>query len=129
MTNAQQQLEQNTDQLDGADHRDVEQNSSQISQEEEIKVEDDSQDDSDVNDEDLGSELSGMSVEIPEEVEDITRSANYLSNYDRDYKSGVLQKIKQKERSGHDVAQKRRYVFPSNDQNNEENKEESKERN
>ena len=125
MTTAQQQLEQNTDQLDGADPRDVEQNSSQISQEEEIKVEDDS----DVNDEELGSELSGMSVEIPEEVEDITRSANYLSNYDRDYKSGVLQKIKQKERSGHNVAQKRRYVFPSNDLNKEENKEESKERN
>ena len=125
MTAAQQQLEQNTDQLAGAGPRDVEQNSSQISQEEEIKVEDDS----DVNDEELGSELSGMSVEIPEEVEDITRSANYLSNYDRDYKSGVLQKIKQKERSGHNVAQIRRYVFPSNDLNNEENKEESKERN
>ena len=119
MTTAQQQLEQNTDQLDGADPRDhVEQNSSQISQEEEIKVDDDSQ-----SDEDLGSELSGMSVEIPEEVEDITRSANYLSNYDRDYKSGVLQKIKQKERNGHNIAQKRKYVFPSNDQNNEESKE------
>ena len=89
-----------------------------------MKVDDDSQ-----SDEDLGSELSGMSVEIPEEVEDITRSANYLSNYDRDYKSGVLQKIKQKERNGHNVAQKRKYVFPSNDQNNEESKEESKERN
>ena len=125
MTNAQQQLEQNTDQLEGADPRDVEQqNSSQFSQEEEMKVDDDSQ-----SDEDLGSELSGMSVEIPEEVEDITRSANYLSNYDRDYKSGVLQKIKQKERNGHNVAQKRKYVFPSNDQNNEESKEESKERN
>ena len=41
-----------------------------------------------------------MSVEIPEEVEDITRSANYLTNYDRDYKSGVLQKIKRKSERG-----------------------------
>ena len=41
-----------------------------------------------------------MSAEIPEEVEDITRSANYLTNYDRNYKSGVLQKIKRKGRNG-----------------------------
>ena len=40
--------------------------------------------------EQLGSELSGCSVEIPDEVIDIEKSANYLTAYDRDYKSKVL---------------------------------------
>ena len=63
-----------------------------------------------------------MSVEIPEEVEDITRSANYLTNYDRDYKSGVLQKIKRKGEKGPNDAQIKRYIFPSNEENKEQNK-------
>ena len=77
-------------------------------------------------DEDLGSELSGMSVEIPEEVEDVTRSANYLSNYDRNYKFGVLQNIKRKGKSGPDASQIKKYVFPSNEESKEESKGEGK---
>ena len=63
-----------------------------------------------------------MSAEIPEEVEDITRSANYLTNYDRNYKSGVLQKIKIKRRNGPNDAQIKRYIFPDNEENKEQNK-------
>ena len=101
MSSAQQQLDRNTEQINVGNSRDEEgQSSQQIEVEEEIKIDDENERSNNgtefVNDEDLGSELSGMSVEIPNEVDDVIRSANYLTNYDRDYKSGVLQKIKRK---------------------------------
>ena len=40
--------------------------------------------------EDLGSELSGLSVEVPEEVVEMHLSANYLTFYARHYKSGLM---------------------------------------
>ena len=129
MTAAQQELEQNTNQLEEEDPIEGgEVHSSQISYEEE-KVDDSQADNNGMesveDDEDLGSELSGISVEIPDEVEDITRSANYLTNYDRFYKSGVLFEKKREGRRGIDIAQIKGYLFRSN----EENKEEVKERN
>ena len=66
-----------------------------LQQEEELKLE--QQDnvrevaDSDSNqdrEEDLGSELSGASAEVPDEIVEIHRSANYLTFYARDYKQG-----------------------------------------
>ena len=42
------------------------------------------------DDAELGSELSGASEEVPDEVDDETRSANYLTFYARNYKSEVL---------------------------------------
>ena len=43
-----------------------------------------------VVEEQLGSELSGCSVEVPDEVISFEKSANYLTTYERDYKSRVL---------------------------------------
>ena len=43
-----------------------------------------------MEDDQLGSELSGASEEVPNEVTDVTRSANFLTSYARDYKSDVL---------------------------------------
>ena len=42
---------------------------------------------------DLGSELSGTSLEVPEELTDWTRSANYLKSYHRNYKTGILEAL------------------------------------
>ena len=42
-----------------------------------------------VPDENLGSELSGISGEIPEEVIEFHLSGSYLTTYERDYKGGV----------------------------------------
>ena len=47
-----------------------------------------------VDDEQLGSELSGASEDVPDEVTDVTRSANYLIFYARNYKSDVLKSRK-----------------------------------
>ena len=49
-----------------------------------------SSDESPVNAEELGSELSGMSAEIPTEVEDYCMSGSYLKEYDRECKTGVM---------------------------------------
>ena len=46
------------------------------------------------DDDELGSELSGMSVEIPIEIEDYTMSGSYLREYDRDYKTGVMYEMR-----------------------------------
>ena len=78
-----------------------------------------------ISDEDLGSELSGISVEVPDEVDDVARSANYLPFYDRNYKSGVLQIIKRGGRNGQAAAQVR-YKFPSNEENQRRNKSKGK---
>ena len=43
-----------------------------------------------IDDEDLGSELSGMSVEIPVEIKGREDSGTYLEFYYRDYKHGEL---------------------------------------
>ena len=40
--------------------------------------------------EELGSELSGMSVEIPNEIDDEVMSANFLVSYERKYKNGYF---------------------------------------
>lgn len=50
-------------------------------------------DESPVNAEELGSELSGMSAEIPTEVEDYCMSGSYLKEYDRECKTGVMMAI------------------------------------
>ena len=42
------------------------------------------------DEESLGSELSGISVEIPNEIVHMHLSANYLTSYNRDYKSNVM---------------------------------------
>ena len=47
-----------------------------------------------MGDDELGSELSGMSVEIPIEIEDYTMSGSYLREYDRDYKTGVMYELR-----------------------------------
>ena len=48
------------------------------------------------DDAELGSELSGASEEVPDEVDDETRSANYLTFYARNYKSEVLKQRQSK---------------------------------
>ena len=63
------------------------------SREEEKKEHADADDDQEGQ---LGSELSGISEDVPDEVTDITRSANYLTSYARDYKSDVLKSKKSK---------------------------------
>ena len=50
--------------------------------------------------EDLGSELSGMSVEIPIEIEQYENSGSYLIEYERICKSGVMQLNQHRKRSG-----------------------------
>ena len=46
-------------------------------------------DDDDVE-EDLGSELSGMSTEVPTEIRDYEESGSYLFEYERMCKSGIM---------------------------------------
>ena len=48
------------------------------------------------DDEQLGSELSGASEDVPDEVNDPTKSANHLTFYARNYKSDVLKSKKPK---------------------------------
>ena len=40
----------------------------------------------------LGSELSGMSIEIPHEIEDYEDSASFFQEYAREYKHGKFEK-------------------------------------
>ena len=48
------------------------------------------------DDDQLGSELSGASEDVPDEVTDVVNSANNLTSYARNYKSDVLKHKKSK---------------------------------
>jgi len=54
-----------------------------------------------VADEELGSELSGISAEIPDEIDNEERSANYLVHYARHYKSDLLEVRQKRSRGQH----------------------------
>ena len=69
------------------------------------------------DDAELGSEISGASEEVPNEVDDETRSANYLTFYARNYKSEVLQQRQSKRKYKFQENEEQRLLNPNEDRN------------
>ena len=69
------------------------------------------------DDAELGSEISGASEEVPNEVDDETRSANYLTSYARNYKSEVLQQRQSKRKYKFQENEEQRLLNPNEDRN------------
>ena len=69
------------------------------------------------DDAELGSEISGASEEVPNEVDDETRSANYLTFYARNYKSEVLKQRQSKRKYKFQENEEQRLLNPNEDRN------------